>query len=466
MLALLCLLLVGLSAPAARALPSEDDLARLSAELALHPDDPALARALARAQLERGDADAAIATLRAFANGHPQDRPELAQLLGRALYEKGALTDARTALEEAIAHRDDSALGHFYLGLVLLRSGEREAASRELSRAVQLDPSLADSLRAASGEAPERKTSSWLSHLAFAAGTGAEYDTNPRLAGDDELASLPDTTSDFDFVYDATLALQVLRTERSAVTASYRFDQTQHVQLDELDMQSHGLGLGGILALGRRGFVRLDGGGVFQQLDHEDYLRGWNVGPSLGYAFERLGLLQLHGFAEHRDFAEEPPPLIPALERDGWRFGASLQHRVPVQLWAEGQLTTELQYARTQTNVDADSGIGAAFDSHFGGGNLGLTIPLGLGFRLDSSLLAGYERFDHENVVELITAEDPSPPRRRDTLVDFAIGVSHPLTSLIDFELRFRETRRFSNVGAYDSDRQLIGTYLHFRFDP
>jgi hypothetical protein len=459
-------LILGIFAPAAHATPTDGDVARLSAALAEHPDDPALARALARAQLDRGETDAAIATLRGFGMTHPEARPQLAQMLGRALYEKGELSTARAALEEAIAHRETDALAHFYLGLVLTKSRETEAAAAELSRAVELDASLAKSLREAAAP-PSAQATSFLSRFAFAGGSGGEYDTNPRLASDEELATLPDGDTDFRWVYDAGVAVNLLRTENSAVNASYRFEESRHDDLEELDVQAHGFGLGGVLALGPRAFARLDGSATLQRLDHQKYLDAWSVGPALGYAFDGKGLLQLRGFAEQRDFADAP--LLPALERDGWRYGVALQHSLPVELWAAGQLTSQLQYARTRTDADT-VGFDSAFDSTFLGADLGLGIPLGLGFRMQSRLLFGYESFDEESVIAFLEDEndppDPHPDRRRDRLLDVSLSLVRPITELIDLEVRLRETRRWSNVEVYDTDRQLIGTYLRFHFDP
>lgn len=464
-------LVLGVLAPAVQAAPSVADIANLSAALAEHPDDPALARALARAQLERKETDAAIQTLRAFGAQYPEARPQLAQLLGRALYEKGQLAQARTVLEQAIAHREHDALAHFYLGLVLLRSGDADGAGRELARAVELDASLGRSLHEATAP-PRESGSGFFERFSFAGGSGAEYDTNPRLASDEELADLPGGDTDFRWVYDATLAANVFRTEQGAVRARYRFEESRHDDLEELDSQWHAVGVGGVLSLGPRAFVKLDGSATLERLDHEKYLDAWSAAPALGYALDGMGLLQLRGFAEQRDFADSPD--LPVLERDGWRYGAALQHRLPVQLWSSGMLTTQLQYARTRTDgettaLDAES-FDSAFDSSFLGADVGLAIPLAFGFRIQSRLLFGYESFDEENAVAFLTDEsdppDPHPVRRRDTLLDVSLSLVRPISKWIDFELRLRETRRSSNVDVYDSDRQLVGTYLRVHFDP
>jgi hypothetical protein len=69
-------------------------------------------------------------------------------------------------------------------------------------------------------------------------------------------------------------------------------------------------------------------------------------------------------------------------------------------------------------------------------------------------------------VVQFLSEGDPGPERRRDTIVDVSLSLIRPLTSLIDLELRLRETRHVSNVDAYDWDRQIVGTYLRLHFTP
>jgi tetratricopeptide (TPR) repeat protein len=453
----LALLLASL-APAAAAPPADGEVARLAAALAEHPDDAALARALARAQLERGDVDAALATLRGFAARHPEQQPQLAQMLGRALYEKGELAPARAALEQALVHREDAALSHFYLGLVLLKSGDAAGAARALSRAAQLDPTLAGGIRRAGGAGAPAPAAG---RFAVRLGSGFEYDSNPSLAGDESLSSLLDEGSDVRWVYDAALGARLLRTENGLVTASYRFEESRHDEQDALDLQTHSVGLAGLLALGSRAFARFDAGAALQRLDHEGYVDAWSAGPALGFSFERLGLVQLRAFGGERAFDDAAP--LPSLERDGWHWGAALEHRLPVTLWAPGLLTSSVQYARTRTDGDTDLfGFGPAFDSRFIGAETGLAIPLAFGVRLESRLLAGYERFDEDNVIEFLDS-GASGERRRDTVLDATLSLVRPLGDWLELELRLRESLRLSNVGAYDSDRFLVGTYLRFQ---
>lgn len=52
--------------------------------------------------------------------------------LGGDYYETGNDKEARAALEQALTRDSSDSLGHLYLGLVLLRTGERERGGREI----------------------------------------------------------------------------------------------------------------------------------------------------------------------------------------------------------------------------------------------------------------------------------------------------------------------------------------------
>lgn len=57
--------------------------------------------------------------------------------LGRAYYETGRDTEARAVLEKALAQDKDAHLARLYLGLTLVRSGERDRGAKELQSGLQ-----------------------------------------------------------------------------------------------------------------------------------------------------------------------------------------------------------------------------------------------------------------------------------------------------------------------------------------
>lgn len=52
--------------------------------------------------------------------------------LGRAYYETGRDAEARNALKKAVGLNKDDSLAHLYLGLTLLRTGDRDRGRKEI----------------------------------------------------------------------------------------------------------------------------------------------------------------------------------------------------------------------------------------------------------------------------------------------------------------------------------------------
>ncbi len=444
----------------------EDALATLSAAVAEHPDDAALARALARTQLERGDAAGALATLRDFATRHPEARASLAQLSGRALYELGELTPAKLALQEAIALRDGDALAHLYLGLTHARLGEREAAARELRRAQELDPRLADPARRVAEQGKPSLARRALERFTLSGGSGLEYDTNATLEHDADQALIADDQADARLVYDAGLSARLYRSDESALTLGYRFGESRHQDLHDLDLQSHNVWLSAGHVFDASRSLRVDLIGGSHRLDGAPYLQTALMSSAFAWESSGQAAWRVRILAERR--AYEDTPALPSLERDAWRFGGALEHARTVALWAPALFTAQLGYARMLTDGEQDVlGFGPAFDSHAGSLDLALQAPLPLRVGLELRLGLALERFDAVNLVDFLSDNgvgDPNPERRHDGLVEAGVALARPLTRNLSLEARFRETRHFSNVDLYDWQRQLVGTYLRFRF--
>lgn len=57
--------------------------------------------------------------------------------LGRAYYETGRDGDARNTLEKAVSLNKDDSLAHLYLGLTLLRTGDRDRGRKEIENGLK-----------------------------------------------------------------------------------------------------------------------------------------------------------------------------------------------------------------------------------------------------------------------------------------------------------------------------------------
>jgi tetratricopeptide (TPR) repeat protein len=92
---------------------------------------------LGRNALQTGRPEAAVPFLRQAAELDPNHRvsstlrDSVLTYLGRAYYETGNLAEARPTLEKAIASDKDNHAARLYLGLTLLRSGDRERGRKE-----------------------------------------------------------------------------------------------------------------------------------------------------------------------------------------------------------------------------------------------------------------------------------------------------------------------------------------------
>jgi tetratricopeptide (TPR) repeat protein len=450
-----------LAAPREQPLEERTELLRSAA--AAHPDDPAVTRALAAALLARGEAAQALAALDAHAGRDPGTRPSLAQLRGRALYAIGDVEGARSALEEAIAFREVDAIAHFYLGLTELRLGARASAAIHLARAEALDPTLAARVRAA---ARPRAMAGPLARFAFAGGAGFDYDTNSTLEGDEAITAIPGDRADGRLHYDAAVGVTLLRSERVDLSTGYRFEESRHHELDELDVRSHALMLGSTVALTPRSFARVEMGATLNHVDDRAHSHGASASTTIGWRSEAYGAFDVRMTTERRDY--DDAPALPSLERDGWRLGVAVRHALRVDVGVPALLVTQLSYARTLTEGERDPfGLGAAFDAHLGALDTTLRWALPAKLRVDVRLGLATEHFDARNVVDFLSDDgvgDPNPERRRDAVIDASVTLVRPLTRSLDLQLRAGETRRFSNVDVYDWDRQIIGTQLRWRW--
>jgi len=68
--------------------------------------------------------------------------------LGRAYYETDRDKEARAVLEQALSRDSGDSLAHLYLGLVLLRAGERERGGREIQSGLKMLHEAIDALAA------------------------------------------------------------------------------------------------------------------------------------------------------------------------------------------------------------------------------------------------------------------------------------------------------------------------------
>jgi tetratricopeptide (TPR) repeat protein len=133
-----------------RAGHADESIAAFDAALRVDPSSALSQSALARALAQSGrDLDRALDLARRARESDPMNA-DFAEALGRVLHAKGLYAAAVDQLRAAIDLLPHPIASYRYrLGLSLLAAGEREAAARELTAALAIDPTFE--------EAPEAK---------------------------------------------------------------------------------------------------------------------------------------------------------------------------------------------------------------------------------------------------------------------------------------------------------------------
>ena len=167
------------------------------------------------------------------------------------------------------------------------------------------------------------------SRLHLQAYGGVGYDSNVTLDSGDSFTGLPSNQSDAEFIWGSGVAIDAVRTERFGVTLAGVYDQSAYPDLSDWDMQQ----FGGVLSAGwqvaERLGLRLDARVDYERLDSDPYLLSGGLRPSVVVPLgPRAGWLRGFGDADWYDYDDQP--FTTALERDGFEYGAGLEHVVPI----------------------------------------------------------------------------------------------------------------------------------------
>lgn len=341
-------------------------LARIEAAVAAHPDDPALAFALARQLGRAGQAGRAADETRRLLARWPEHRPRARLEIARVLLDHGGAAAARRLLDEEIRHVPDSGTAHFYRGMAMRAIGEPEGADRALQAAARLEPGLRSEtllVRALAlfdlgreGEAVsllqellridptsetavrarlllrDREMAQGHQRLRANALAGFEWDDNVTLEGS-ESETLASDREDVRGVFGAGLSGQPWLGERGGLLVGLRYDQTHHHDLNDFDMLQYALFVSLSLqpseALGKRLALRFDASGYDTLQDLDRALTGASLRQNLLYSFgPRAGVLRAFSVFELAEF--HGSPLFDAWERDSLSGGLGLEHILPL----------------------------------------------------------------------------------------------------------------------------------------
>ncbi len=438
---------------------------KLLDELAARGDTrSALAVGMVRYQL--GDYEPAVEALRRAVESEPNNaRAHL--FLGAALIGTRQLDEVEPQLAEAV--RLDSGLAAevaFRRGDLALARGDRATAREAYSEAERLAPNsaLARAARAQIGEeVPDRPWNVYVS-------TGAGYDSNVNLAGQDDNLSTSGEDSGF-WLFEVGGHYDIVDTDRWGLRAGGNFFGRVNTTGAVHDLNlgiARGYATGSLKASKN---VLLDVRYTYERswtgINYEDFRQVHAVEPSVRWRPREDLLTRVLFRAEFREYFPEtvivpngsfPPPLNSQissnpLDRDGtlWVPGIEQYWFMPdFTGWGRGFVRLSYRYRSEVTD-------GTEWDATGSIPNLMVGLPLPQRFFLLGEGEYEWRDYDNPSVIGLVSRTEFGDQEAQ--IQRARVLLRRPITDHLTGEIGYRWTRWASNVPFY-SFRRHIGYFL------
>lgn len=469
--------------------------AHFSSVLAANPNDASALQYMGLIAAKTGDADGAIEQFRRAVNANPEDA-DIRFTLGVALLHQERAAEAGEEFDRVLAVEPDNGQAEFYAGVSDYRQQRFPETVRHMKAALALDPSLRlqsryyiglaevfmGNLEASTTALSEAASMSPSDPLSIAAASiseriqpesrwwgldvtaGLEFDSNPTFVGSNVLIFDGDDTIEIDKkedvlgVFAIDTYYDLLDMEYVSVRAGYSGFLSLHDRADEVDQFTHlgwaDLGLHyGDWRLG----TRVDVSTTDLDLD-EDYLEMRRVSPSLTYANRDWGVTQLlyqyHDLEYRFDTSDAPE-----FDADGELHDVSVSQFIylpaPFTYARAG-----IGYQRSRTEEDD------ATEFEYDGVVLSLGAGIELPFEARGGVLIQYFHRDYENrsTNPNGAAGGPRRPKREDDIARLKLDLTVPLAQYWEVALRGAFTFNDSNIGDYDYNRHVVGSYVTFTY--
>jgi len=480
--------------------------AAFEAVLAEDAEDTAAIHYLGLIAAERGDFDAAVGYYRRALALDPDD-VDFRFDLGSALLESGKTAEARAEFDQVLAAEPDRARAQLFAGICAYRAGAYRDSLPLLKRALELDESLRpqalyytglsqahlQDFPAAAGAFAQVEQSplSPLSESArnlgrqvvpaaeparrwsLALTAGLEYDSNPTLAGRSFAGITLNSHKDGRGVYRLQGSYLLYEDDHFSATAGYDGYLSSHFDETFVDLMTHVGYLSTSADFDPVTFdLRYDYAYTWIDAFHTKKFRELNrVTPSVSYRERDWGFSQLYFQFFEEDFKRSllllvtPPPAglsVTALDRDGQRYvvgfnqfffpGAYLPEFLPFTYFRIGALGDFRDTDGTEFDYDSwEFSIG-----------FGAELP----GKVDLSVLYRLTDRDYRHDSAFAT---PGPPAaqlyHRD---DLQSRVTFELNRAFGDHWQVSVAGSFSfndsNVGLYEMNRDIVGSYLTYRF--
>ncbi len=472
-------------------------LDRLRDAVEAHPTDPDLRWALARKLAAMGDPNAAVAATREFLRRWPDRRPGARVQIARTLLETGEDARALELLDEELSERPRHGMAHFYRGLAYRSQARIAEANHAFRLAGRMEPSihteamLAEALglfdlgredeavallkevleQDPTGDSAvrarlllrEREVLDLTRSYRIDAYAGLEYDDNVTLESTESQTGATGS-DDFKGTWGIGLSGRPWVTERASLTVGYRYDQTRHFDLTDFDVLGNTLFASGSWVLHDGLLARLDGvvSSTLQDLEAEATIG--SLRPNLIYSLgPRWGALRAFGQVEVAEYHDDAP--FSAWERDAMTYSLGVEHFLPLQI-ERSWLAVAGSWSRSPTQADS-FGTTQDFDGDFDYDRFraraltSLQLPWELRVRIETSY--SHDRYHNDNFTRFLETGDER--KRRDDIVSGRIGLTREILPHLALELYWSGTRRISNVGVFDYDKQRAGLVLRASTD-
>jgi tetratricopeptide (TPR) repeat protein len=366
-------------------------------------------------------------------------------------------------LDEAIRHLERaSALdpnmereARYYIGLCQAILGNLYTAARAFTEVAEGSPAhplgrSARNLREAmEPETPEQR---WNVN----ATTGIEFDTNPLVVGD---GNEEDAESDVAGSFGVRALVDAYRGQGVTVRAGYDGFFLKHIDLDEIDEQTH-IARGVVLYDLRNVRLALRYDGAFTALEFGDPLRIINtIEPSVSVRVGRLGITQAFYQLHRFDYFDTPD------EKDFNLDG--FQHNVGI-----AQMIIP-RHPMTHVRIGADALLrdtrGKEFDSFGASANLGAGVLLPW-FDMELSGLYRFTYLKYRNKSQIDADGDPDERiatnhiARAENVHEITANVNVPLWRRLSLDVAGAFTFYDSESEFFTYNRQIVGAYLTWDF--
>ena len=442
--------------------------------LAENPEDSAAIQYLGMIDRARGDAEAALAKFALAVDVDPENTDARIEL-ATALLAAGRRAEAARQLDEVLELEPGRAEAHLYLGIVHYRERRYVSAVRQLEKALELDPGLeleasyylglAQAFRGdlgastgAFGVVEQAEPSHPLGRSAaslrqqlsrreriwgLSLSAGLEYDSNIAVTG--ETAEERDDGRGI-----VRLRADVRALEKERGTIDFGYDGYLGVYFNEgsFSQQTHLVWTAGSLQVGpARLSARYDYS--FTTLDLSESFRHLHrLTPGVAIPTGDWGVAQAYYQLQYFDYLQ--PVTDPSFQRSGLHHSAGVNQFV----FLPAPLTTARLGGRGLFFFP--EGTEFAFKGFELSGGGGVELPLGA--QLELLYVFQLRNYDNDSAF----ANPPGPRRDRSHLL--TAECSLPLADGLELSLAASFVFNGSNVGRFDYNRQVVGSYLTYGF--